>query len=56
MSSQMIKIAKAVNANGTAPKKVALTRFLPKAIEALTQNNCDVLYFDESMKRYRTIR
>eukprot|EP00943_MAST-04B_sp_MAST-4B-sp1_P008048 g8048.t1 len=47
MASQMIKIAKAVNANGaTVPKKIALTRFLPKAIEVLTQNNCDVLYFD----------
>ena len=46
MASRMIKIAKAVNAKGTAPKKVALTRFLPKAIDALTQSNCDVLYFD----------
>ena len=46
----MIKVAKAASTSGEA-KKVALTRFLPRAIEALTKNGCDVVYYDSETEK-----
>ena len=47
----MIKIAKAASTSVGQAKKVALTRFLPRAIEALTKNGCDVYYYDSETEK-----
>ena len=47
----MIKVAKAASKSVGEAKKVALTRFLPRAIEALTKNGCDVVYYDSETEK-----
>ena len=48
MATSMIKVAKAISSNPGTTKKIVLTRLIPTAIEALTKNNCDVVYYDST--------